>query len=67
MPITNTINRVIESDYMTHVEDTRLFFVFRNGRSMKHSWNELTATEKRQQCEAEERAACVAMNSIYSY
>jgi hypothetical protein len=61
----STINRVIESDYLPHIEDTRLFTVWRYGRAIKRSWNELTATEKQQQREAEARAAYIAEFSIY--
>jgi hypothetical protein len=58
-------DRVVESDIMAHIEDTRLFWVTRHGRPTKRSWSELTKAEQRQQREAEERQAYVAMFSIY--
>jgi hypothetical protein len=54
---TLTINRVIESDLLTHIEDTKLYWTTRNGHQVKRFWNELSATEKQQQREAEARAA----------
>lgn len=47
---------MIESDLMQHIEDERLFSLFRGGRFVKLSWNELTPIEKQQQREAAERA-----------
>lgn len=61
-PITD---RVVESDIMAHIEDTRLFWVTRNGRPTKRSRSELTSTEQCQQREAEERQAYTMMFSIY--
>lgn len=51
-------NQVIpESDTLVSIEDTSLFWIFRNGRQLQRTWNELTHTEKRYQQEAAQRAA----------
>jgi hypothetical protein len=60
-----SINRVIEDDYRQHIEDTRLFLLFRHGKPVRLSWNELTATERQQQIAAQERAAYNVTFSIY--
>lgn len=65
--VTITPNSFHEDDLMQHIEDTRLFHLFRHGRYCKLTWNELTATEKQQQREAAAREAYVAMNGIYGY
>jgi len=52
---TVTITTVCESDLMQHIEDTPLFSLFRNGRHVKLTWNELTETERRDQVEAARR------------
>lgn len=51
------VNRVIESDYSQHIEDSRLFTVWRQGHLVKRSWNELTSTERLQLQEAD--AYCI--------
>jgi hypothetical protein len=63
--LTTTVNRIREDDLAAHIEDTRLFHLFRNGRAMKLTWNELTAKEKEQQREAAARAAYVQAFDIY--
>jgi hypothetical protein len=64
--LTTTASIVREDDLIQHIEDTsELFWVFRNGRNIKRSWNELTATEKAQQIEAQRRAAYCATFDIY--
>jgi len=63
--VTPTVNRVSESDIIAHIEDTRLYWIFRNGRQLQRSWNELTATEKRYQEEAAARASYVESFDIY--
>lgn len=67
MTVTNTINRIPESDLLAHIEDERLFWVPRFGRNVKLAWNELTATEKQQQREAEAYAAYCVLFKIYEY
>lgn len=65
MNTTATVNRFDESDTLAHIEDTRLFWTTRQGRPVRQSWNEMTATEKQQQREAEARAAYRAEFDIY--
>ena len=64
MTLTATATIVREDDLTAHIEDTRLFSLFRHGRHVNLTWNELTATEKRQQ-EAAARAAYVQAFDIY--
>jgi hypothetical protein len=53
----NTTLQIVRNDDLTaHIEDTRLYSLFRHGRSVKLTWNELTRTEKDQQIEAQGRA-----------
>jgi hypothetical protein len=66
-PANYHVNRVIESDYQSHIEDAQLFTVWRNGLPFKCSWNELTALEKWHQRQAETRAAHVVMFNIYPF
>lgn len=63
--LTTTVNRMREDDVLSHIEDTSLFWIFRNGRQIQRSWNELTATEKRYQQEAAARASYVQSFDIY--
>lgn len=50
-----------ESDTLAHVEDTPLFSLFRNGKFVKLTWNELTEAEREQQIEAARRAEFKAL------
>jgi hypothetical protein len=51
----------IEQDIQIHIEDTRLFWIFRNGQPLQRTWNELSSTEKQHQIEAAQRATYLAM------
>lgn len=62
---TSTVNRVITDDYQAHIHDTRLFWVYRHGRPLQRSWNELTEKERKQQREAEARAYYTSLFHIY--
>lgn len=45
--------------------DNRLYYVSRHGHIIKRTWNELSATEKVQQIEAENRAYYETLFNIY--
>ncbi|HZU00814.1 MAG TPA: hypothetical protein VFA10_14200 [Ktedonobacteraceae bacterium] len=63
--VTPTVNCIGEDDLMQHIEDTHLFWVFRNGKSLRLTWNELTSTEQQYQQEAAARAAYIELFEIY--
>jgi len=53
---------IAEYDLQAHIDDSRSFWLYRNGRPMKRTWRELSRTEKQQQIQAEQRAAEVVLN-----
>jgi hypothetical protein len=61
LPQMSTQTIVREDDIIPHVEDSRLYWVFRHGRQMQLTWNELTATEQQYQSESAERQAYHAL------
>lgn len=61
-----TLTAIIrEDDLEQYIENSREFWITRNGRPMKRCWSELTAAERRQTIEAEQRAAYVVEFGIY--
>lgn len=54
-----------ESDVQAHIEDTPLYWTWRNGQPQRRTWNELTATERDQQIEAQRRAEHCTLFQIY--
>lgn len=54
-----------EDDLQQHIEDTRLFWVWREGRAVKLAWNELTEQERADTLEAERRDYFCTMFEIY--
>lgn len=54
---------IAEYDLQAHIDDSRSFWLYRNGRPMKRTWRELSRSEKLQQIQAEQRAAEVVINS----
>jgi hypothetical protein len=57
-----------EDDTIVHIQDTPgLFWTTRNGRAIQRSWNELSATERRLQREAQERAEYNAYCAMYEH
>jgi hypothetical protein len=61
--IAATPSIVREDDLLQHIEDSREFWITRNGRPVKRAWGELTATERRLTIEAENRTA---YNAIFN-
>ena len=60
-----TLEKMIEQDQMQHIEDTRLFWVWRNGRACKRAWNEMSTIEKQLEREAQARAYYETIFNIY--
>lgn len=58
---------VRESDIRQHIEDTPMFWVYRNGQQLQRSWNELSSLEKQHQLEASRREQFNAMFAPNSY
>ena len=52
-------------DLIQHICDTPFFLLFRTGRSVRLTWNELTEIEQQQQREAADRAFSCDVNCIY--
>jgi hypothetical protein len=63
--VTVPLNIVREDDLQTHIEDSPLFWVFRDGRNQQVTWNQMSEQERADTIEAERRDYYNTVFEIY--